>query len=98
MKTSPSFVGLFYLTFFGVNGTFLCYNALEQFQKDWEVGKDNPESFIKYLLGTIISAYRDFEERVDIVSSNVPPIVTQTELIPFDLGYSWRACKNFILR
>lgn len=45
------------------------YDALEKSQKDWVVGKDNPESFIKYLLGTIISAYRDFEERVDIVSS-----------------------------
>lgn len=47
----------------------LYYNALEKSQKDWDTGKDNPESFIKYLLGTIISAYRDFEERVDIVSS-----------------------------
>jgi len=52
----------------------LYYYALAQSQKDWEVGNDNPESFIKYLLGTIISAYRDFEERVDIVSSKVPAI------------------------
>lgn len=47
----------------------LYYETLEKSQKDWEVGKDNPESFIKYLLGTILSAYRDFEERIDIVSS-----------------------------
>lgn len=47
----------------------LYYDALERSQKDWQIGKDNPESFIKYLLGTIISAYRDFEERVEIVSS-----------------------------
>lgn len=52
----------------------LYYDALEQSQKDWEKGKDNPESFIKYLLGTIISAYRDFEERVEIISSKVPAI------------------------
>ena len=52
----------------------LYYDALEQSQKDWETGKDNPESFIKYLLGTIISAYRDFEERVEIVSSKVSAI------------------------
>lgn len=49
----------------------LYYDALEESQKDWEIGKDNPESFIKYLLGTIVSAYRDFEERVDIISSNI---------------------------
>lgn len=47
----------------------LYYDALRQSQENWQIGKDNPESFIKYLLGTIISAYRDFEERVDIVSS-----------------------------
>ncbi len=47
------------------------YEALEQSQKDWSIGKDNPESFIKYLLGTIIAAYRDFEDRVDIVSDKV---------------------------
>lgn len=49
----------------------LYYDALEQSQKDWSIGKDNPESFIKYLLGTIIAAYRDFEDRVDIVSDKV---------------------------
>ena len=47
------------------------YEALEQSQKDWSIGKDNPESFIKYLLGTIIAAYRDFEDRVNIVSDRV---------------------------
>lgn len=47
------------------------YEALEQSQKDWNNGKDNPESFIKYLLGTIVAAYRDFEDRVDIVSDRV---------------------------
>ncbi len=48
----------------------LYYDALEQSQKDWHEGKDDPECFIKYLLGTIISAYRDFEERVDIIFNN----------------------------
>ncbi len=52
----------------------LYYDALEQSQKGWDTGEDNPESFIKYLLGTIISAYRDFEERVEIVSSKMPAI------------------------
>ena len=52
----------------------LYYDALEQSQQDWHNGNDNPEAFIKYLLGIIISAYRDFEERVDIVSNNLPAI------------------------
>lgn len=64
----------------------LYYYSLEQSQKDWEVGKDNPESFIKYLLGTIISAYRDFEERVDIVSSNVSAIEMVKKAISSIIG------------
>ena len=52
----------------------LYYDALEQSQQDWHNGNDNPEAFIKYLLGTIISAYRDFEERVDVVGDNLPAI------------------------
>ena len=49
----------------------LYYDALERSQIDWKIGKDNPDTFIKYLLGIIISAYRDLEERIEIVSSNM---------------------------
>ena len=64
----------------------LYYDALEQSQKDWETGKDNPESFIKYLLGTIISAYRDFEERVEIVSSKASAIEMVMKAISIIIG------------
>ncbi len=46
----------------------LYYDALEQSQAGWHDGEDDPTPFIKYLLGTIISAYRDFEDRMEIVS------------------------------
>ncbi len=42
------------------------YMALEKSGVGWHEGKEDPTYFIKYILGTIISAYRDFEERVDI--------------------------------
>lgn len=64
----------------------LYYDVLEQSQKDWETGKDNPESFIKYLLGTIISAYRDFEERVEIVSSKASAIEMVKKAISTIIG------------
>ena len=64
----------------------LYYNALEKSQKDWDSGKDNPESFIKYLLGTIISAYRDFEERVDIVTSKSTAIEMVKKAISSIIG------------
>lgn len=44
------------------------YDALELSQTGWHEEKDDPTAFIKYLLGTIIAAYRDFEDRVNIIS------------------------------
>lgn len=46
------------------------YDALEQSQKNWHNAKDNPKSFIKYLLKTIIFAYKNLEEKVKNISSN----------------------------
>lgn len=43
------------------------YDALELSQTGWHEEKDDPTPFIKYLLGTIISAYRDFEDRMEII-------------------------------
>lgn len=43
------------------------YDALELSQNGWHEEKDDPTAFIKYLLGTIIAAYRDFEDRINIV-------------------------------
>ena len=44
------------------------YDALELSQTGWHEEKDDPTPFIKYLRGTIISAYRDFEDRMEIIS------------------------------
>ena len=44
------------------------YDALESSQTRWHEEKDDPTPFIKYLLSTIISAYRDFEDRMEIIS------------------------------
>ena len=47
----------------------LYYDALYASQNGWHEGKDDPEPFIKYLLGTILAAYKDFEDRVAIVET-----------------------------
>lgn len=44
------------------------YDALSLSQSGWHDGKENPTPFVKYLLGTILSAYRDFEDRMEILS------------------------------
>ena len=59
------------------------YDALELSQAGWHEGKDDPTAFIKYLLGTIIAAYRDFEERMELVA-------------PFPLDTVRRAVKTKI--
>lgn len=47
----------------------LYYDALGQSQHGWHDGKENNVPFIKYLLGTILAAYRDFEDRFSIVET-----------------------------
>ncbi len=44
------------------------YAALEASQAGWHEQQDDPTAFVKYLLGTIIAAYRDFDDRIQIVS------------------------------
>jgi len=48
----------------------LYYDALYASQQNWHEGNDDPTSFIKYLLGTIVAAYKDFESRVSLVSDS----------------------------
>ena len=45
------------------------YDTLETAQQGWHEGKENVEEFIKYILGIVLAAYRDFEERADTISS-----------------------------
>lgn len=52
----------------------LYYSALAQAQSGWYEGTEDVVPFIKYILGTILSAYRDFEERFALVETKLPAI------------------------
>lgn len=52
----------------------LYYEALREAQIGWHEGNENVIPFIKYFLGIVLSAYRDFEERFFIVADKVPAI------------------------
>lgn len=54
----------------------LYYNALGQAQTGWHEGKEDVVPFIKYLLGTILAAYKDFEERFALVEVKLPALET----------------------
>lgn len=47
----------------------LYYNALGRSQDGWHEGMEDVVPFIKYLLGIILSAYKDFEERFALVET-----------------------------
>ena len=52
----------------------LYYCALTQSQDGWQEGKEDILPFIKYLLGIILSAYKDFADRFAIVEEKRPAI------------------------
>lgn len=54
----------------------LYYAALRQAQEGWHEGTEDAVPFIKYLLGIILSAYRDFEERFSLVERKKPALET----------------------
>ena len=52
----------------------LYYDALGRAQEGWHEGTEDAVPFIKYLLGTILAAYKDFEDRFLIVEEKMPAI------------------------
>lgn len=50
------------------------YKALEKSDTDWNDEGNDITSFVKHMLGIVLSAYRDFEERVVLAEGNVPAI------------------------
>lgn len=49
----------------------LYYDSLRESQNGWHEGKEDAVSFVKYLLGTILSAYKDFEDRFFLVETKL---------------------------
>ena len=54
----------------------LYYDALRKAQHGWHEGKENVLPFIKYLLGTVLAAYRDFEDRFALVETKLSALET----------------------
>lgn len=65
----------------------LYYNALGQAQIGWHEGNEDAVPFIKYLLGTILSAYRDFEERFELVETKLPALETVRKATSNKIGH-----------
>lgn len=64
----------------------LYYDALYDSQIGWLENEDDATPFIKYLLSTIVSAYNDFEERVELVSDKKASIEVVRMAVNSKLG------------
>lgn len=50
------------------------YEALQDASRGWHENNNDPTAFIKYILGIVLAAYRDFESRVSLVERKPPAI------------------------
>lgn len=64
----------------------LYYNALEASQGGWYENADDPTPFIKYLLSVILAAYRDLDERLELVGDKSLAIEVVRRTVESRLG------------
>ena len=50
------------------------YDVLLAASQGWHEGGNDPMPFVKYILGTVLAAYRDFEDRVTLVDEKLPAL------------------------
>lgn len=64
----------------------LYYSALSQAQHGWHEGTEDVVPFIKYLLGTILAAYKDFEDRFSLVETKLPALEMVRQASIYKIG------------
>lgn len=64
----------------------LYYDALEASQGGWYENADDPTPFIKYLLSVILAAYRELDERLELVREKSPAIEVVRRAVESRLG------------
>jgi Fic family protein len=62
------------------------YDVLQSSSAGWHEEMNDPSPWIKYLLGTILSAYRDFEDRVKLVDEKLPAVEQVRQAVKMKIG------------
>ena len=62
------------------------YEVLEESSENWNEGKNDNTPFVKYLLGIILSAYREFEERLNLIDDKLSAIEMVEKVAKARLG------------
>lgn len=64
----------------------LYYSALSQAQHGWHEGTEDVVPFIKYLLGTILAAYKDFGDRFSLVETKLSALEMVRKASMYKIG------------
>ena len=64
----------------------LYYDALSRSQDGWHEGTEDIIPFIKYILSTILAAYKDFGDRFSIVEEKLPAIDMVKKAAEYKIG------------
>ena len=64
----------------------LYYEVLNRSQYGWHDGTNDAVPFIKYLLGTVLAAYKDFSDRYTLVEEKLPAIETVRKAVQNRIG------------
>ena len=64
----------------------LYYASLQQAQQRWHEGGENKVPFIKFMLMTILAAYRDFEDRFSLVETKRSALETVRQATQYKIG------------
>lgn len=64
----------------------LYYSALAASQSGWHEGSEDVVPFMKYMLGTILAAYKDFEERMAFVEPKLSAFEMVTKASKLKIG------------
>lgn len=62
------------------------YEVLNVSGDNWHEGANDPTPFVKYLLGIILAAYREFEERVGLFDEKLPAIELVRKAVSQKIG------------
>ncbi len=64
----------------------LYYDALSASQFEWHEGNDDPTPFIKYILSTILAAYKDLSDRCSFIETKLSALETVRKAIEHIIG------------
>lgn len=64
----------------------LYYDALSECQVGWYENAEDNSKFIKYTLGTILSAYRDLDERLALIDKKLTPAEMVEKAVESKIG------------